>query len=99
MEVDNDTNTPVNYDQSGGDGSDEKKKAARPAAAGESSGELAPKGQPGSKKSFIPEGSAPWTVRFFTIVDQQKVVLAEKTGIENPDARILFCYTAEEARS
>lgn len=72
MEVDNDTNTPVNYDQSGGDGTVLPEQArAEPRPPCPQQGTLDAKGSDNNTARFVPGCPPPWTVTFTDSNDQE----------------------------
>jgi len=58
VRVENDTNDPVDYDQTGTGGDDEE---------GRCKGMLTPRGTPNSHRTFPPCGKPPWTVSFTNV--------------------------------
>lgn len=81
MRAENETNDPVEYDQSGGGGDVEPEEQAQ-TDPGSPQGRLNP-GE--SSKPFVPRGRPPWQVKF---VDTKTGRTCTATGITNPSATV-----------
>ena len=64
MDVDNDTSTPVNYDQSGSGPGQELPEQAQANPPCPQTGRLEEKGSGNNSARFVPGCRPPWTVRF-----------------------------------
>jgi hypothetical protein len=81
MRAENETNDPVDYDQSGGGGDVDPEEQGR-SDPGNPQGRL----QPGeTSQPFVPRGRPPWQVTF---VDTRTGRTCNLTGITNPHATV-----------